>query len=194
MTIMRCVTMPTVPRSVRLSSAATGCLTLDPTLAREERPWEAMTLPFTDVGSRVRLRTDGVAHSVDEPGHVSDALTLGGERVQRGEGPSVHGPVLEPGSAVEAPHLIFGSSPTRPRCLSGADGLPYRPTFVTSRSTPRMNIFDDNVAQNSMPQSLADIMFGSGHDRLGINLYEYLNASRFGGLHNANVNADRCNL
>lgn len=77
----------------------------------------------------------------------------------------------------------------------GGGQQPFRATFFSSRATPVMRVIDDAVvARNSMPQSLADTMFGTGRDQLGVNLYEYLSPRYFTGLYNANHGAAFCDL
>jgi hypothetical protein len=76
----------------------------------------------------------------------------------------------------------------------GRDGQAFLPTFFFTRSNVVMTEDRDPERVNSIPQSLADTLFGHREDDLGLNLYEFISQRYFGDLHNANNRAQSCGL
>jgi hypothetical protein len=77
----------------------------------------------------------------------------------------------------------------------GTDGRPFLPTFFFSRWPIKISIDKtDEARRNSISESLANTLFGHGHDQLGINLIQFISPRYFGALHNANAEATDCDL
>jgi hypothetical protein len=69
-----------------------------------------------------------------------------------------------------------------------------RPTFFFARRPAITAVSEREDWDLIMPQSLADTLFGSKRDQLGLNLYQFVSPRYFGAIHYANDAANRCDL